>query len=178
MIVLKNIEKQLNYFKNNPETSVCGGLISEFETDPSIRMSVRDVPLDHQGIIKRIKRKNPLNNTTTMFKKSEVERVGGYKDLLWFEDYYLWVRMALKGCVFGNLPDILVKVRVGNGMYSRRSGPAYYANEKRLMQYMYKNGLINTLEYKRNCTERYLGHVVFNAKMRELLYKKVLRRQP
>ena len=54
-----------------------------------------------------------------MFKNSEVQRAGGYKDWYHNEDYYLWIRMYLNGSSL-NLKDSLVLVRVGNEMYQRR----------------------------------------------------------
>ena len=57
---------------------------------------------------------------TVMLKRSDLLEAGNYQDWFWNEDYYLWIRMALAGMKFHNLPETLVYVRVGTDMYARR----------------------------------------------------------
>ena len=65
-------------------------------------------PLMHEQISRRLKYRNPFNHQTVLFKKS-VLKAGNYKDVPFFEDYYLWVRMKTKSSIFGNLNKILVR---------------------------------------------------------------------
>lgn len=45
-------------------------------------------------------------------KNRAVQKCGGYLDLFWNEDYYLWIRMAEQNCVMANTGTVLVNVRV------------------------------------------------------------------
>lgn len=75
--------------------------------------------------------------------KKTVLRVGNYQDWFWNEDYYLWVRMMMAGCVFANLPDVLVNVRSGEDQYARRGGMKYFKSELGIQKLMLDNHLIN-----------------------------------
>ena len=48
-----------------------------------------------------------------MFRKKHVLEVGGYKQLLYAEDYYLWVRLLVEGYTILNMDEILVYVQAG-----------------------------------------------------------------
>ena len=57
-------------------------------------------------------------------------KAGNYKDVPFFEDYYLWVRMKTKGSIFGNLNKILVRADIDKNFYDRRSGISYLRKYK------------------------------------------------
>jgi len=62
---------------------------------------------------------------------------GNYRSCLGFEDYDLWARMLMKGNQFHNLEEVLVHVRSGNGMQSRRGGTSYLKQEINLQLRLY-----------------------------------------
>ncbi len=105
-------ELQLQKFKENPQLAVLGGYIEEFDEDIQNPFAVRTVPLDHKGICKYAKRRQPFNNVTVMYKKSVVQSVGGYNNLRRGEDYDLYIRILKAGYYTENIDDVLVKVRV------------------------------------------------------------------
>ena len=96
-------EKQLQYFKKYPDTSILGGIISEFNENINISLGQRSLPSTHSEIKKFLKKRCPMNHMTVMFKKSKVIEAGGYLDWHYNEDYYLWIRMYLSGAIFSNL---------------------------------------------------------------------------
>lgn len=110
-----------------------------------------------------------------MFKKSDINNVGGYIDWYCEEDYYLWIRMALAKLEFCNLPDNLVFVRVGKEMYSRRGGRKYFASEAKLQGYMLKHGIIGIGRYLINVTERLILQVLMPNSLRGWVFKKFAR---
>ena len=112
---------------------------------------------------------------SVMFKKSKVLSVGNYLDWHYNEDYYLWIRMALKGYKFANLPDTLVNVRVGKDMYARRGGWKYFKSEARLQGYMHKNNIINTPRYLFNVFGRFVIQVVLPNSIRGWVFQKLFR---
>lgn len=118
-------EKQLARFAANPELTVLGGIIEEFDNQTGKVISVRVTPTDNAGIRRYARRRNPINNVTAMYRKSAVLAAGGYRDLRRGEDYDLYLRMLINGCYAENLPDTLVKVRTDAGDFRRRT--SWYA---------------------------------------------------
>jgi cellulose synthase/poly-beta-1,6-N-acetylglucosamine synthase-like glycosyltransferase len=142
-------ERQLNVFREN-DVDVCSAFISEFDNDENLIVSHRVVPELHYDIIKYSKFRNPLNHAVAMYKKSVVENSGGYKHMLWMEDYYLWVRMIMNGAKLYNIQDTLLNVRAGSDMLQRRGGLSYVKSELDFLNEIKKIGYITTLEYKIN----------------------------
>ena len=81
-------EKQIKYLEKNPQVSVLGSWIEEFDTNTGKTTSIRKVKLKHDGIVKNGKIKNPMNHVTVVFRKLDIVKAGGYKDFQIFEDYY------------------------------------------------------------------------------------------
>ena len=168
-------EKQLAFLTAKPQVDIVGGQIMEFDDDPVKPTGMRKVPLTDRDIKIYLKKRCSFNHMTVMFKKSAVEKAGGYQDWYCNEDYYLWARMALKGAVFGNLPDVLVNVRTGNGMSARRGGWKYFKSEAALQGYLWANNLIGFPRFVYNVLVRFGGEVILSNSLRALAYK-LLRR--
>ena len=122
-------EKQIDCLKNDPALSIVGGYIEEFLDNPENKVGLRVVPLSNDKILHNLKLRSPMNQVSVLFRKSDVISAGGYLDWHFNEDYYLWIRMFLKGCTFKNIPETLVKVRIGKNMYRRRGGIKYFVSE-------------------------------------------------
>ena len=112
-----------------------------------------------------------MNQMSVMFKKTAVDSAGGYLDWYCEEDYYLWLRMLEKGCLFENLPEILVNVRAGEGMSSRRGGWKYFKSEAKLQRYMLKQDTISIGQYLYNVLIRFGGEVILSNKLRTFAFK-------
>lgn len=82
-------ELQLDYFNQNPDTSICGGQILEFVDKPENIIAKRELPLTHNDICRFLKGRCPFNHMTVMFKKADVLKAGNYQPFLFMEDYYL-----------------------------------------------------------------------------------------
>ena len=135
----------------------------------------RDVPLTDGEIKLYMKKRCPMNQVTVMFKKSSVDRVGGFIDWYCDEDYYLWLRMTLTGMKFCNVPDVLVNVRVGEEMYQRRGGKKYFLSEAKLQKYMLDNKVIGFGTYLMNVTKRLIVQVLLPNKLRGWVFQKFAR---
>lgn len=175
--VENRFEKQLEIFINQENVSIVGGGIDEFEKDPTKPISKRTLPTEDKAIKTFMKRRNPLNHPTVMFKKQAVLDAGNYQDWHYNEDYYLWIRMYQKGCRFRNIDDVLVHMRVGEGLYSRRGGKEYFISQKKLFKYMKEHKIISRFCYVRNIMERYIGQVLLPVNIRSKLYSKLFRKQ-
>lgn len=164
-------ENQLNAFITNKDIDIVGGQITEFVDSPDNIVGKRLVPEKDKEIKDYMKKRCPMNQVTVMFKKSFYEKVGGYIDWYCEEDYYLWLRMAEYGGIFSNVPEILVNVRIGNEMSSRRGGWKYFSSEARLQTYMLKKKVISFPRYIYNVLLRFGGEVVLTNKIRMKLFK-------
>ncbi len=169
-------EKQLKFFDNNPHIGVTGGQINEFIDHPANIIGSRIVPLSDREIKSYLKKRCPFNQMTVMFKKDQISSVGGYIDWFCNEDYYLWIRLAEKGCKFANLPDTLVNVRVGKEMYARRGGWKYFKSEKGLQDYMRKKKMIGKVQYLFNVAVRFGVQVVIPNSVRGFVFKTLFRK--
>jgi len=142
-------EKQLEVLENL-NIDICSSWVSEFEDFEDNIKAIRMVPELHYNIVKYAKFRNPVNHPAVMMKKSSVLKAGGYKKMIFFEDYYLWVRMILSGAMFYNIQEVLVNMRGGKEQYKRRSGIKYAINEFYAQKEFLKLGFISRFEFIRN----------------------------
>ena len=168
--------RQLAMFARHPELDIVGGVIHEFIDTPDNVVGVREVSCEDSGIKADMRTRCPMNQVTVMFRKSSVEKAGGYQD--WFneEDYYLWLRMYLAGMTFANLPDNLVNVRVGKEMYQRRGGWRYFKSEAKLQKYMLSNRVIGFGTYAVNVAKRLVVQVLLPNRLRGWVFQRFARK--
>ena len=134
-------EKQIELFERYPEISLSSGTVSEFIDDPACPTGKRVVPITDEEIRVFSRKRNPMNHPCVMFRKSAVEKAGGYKETYHlFEDYYLWVRMLMKGFKARNSKDILLDMRSPADMYLRRGGKKYADDMLRFHKGMLRSG--------------------------------------
>lgn len=168
-------EKQIEEFKRNEDVSLVGGQIQEFIDSVENVVGVRKVPLGDSEIKEYMKKRCPINHVSVMLKKSDINKAGGYLDWYYNEDYYLWIRMALEGMNFANIPDVLVNVRVGDEMYQRRGGWKYFKSEYGIQKLMFDNKLISFQRYLINVSQRLILQVLMPNSMRAWVFKKFAR---
>lgn len=113
-------EVSLYLMAKHPHIDMLGAYISEFSSDTGKEIAVRKTPLGNKAIMKYARRRNPFNNPTLVYKKSLVEKIGGYSTIRRCEDYDFVVRMLAAGAVGRNVPKVLVRYRVTDGNYDRR----------------------------------------------------------
>ncbi|MBR3791997.1 MAG: glycosyltransferase [Clostridia bacterium] len=169
--VTDRFQKQIEAFTKNPDISIVGGQISEFIDSIDNIVGQRIVPLEDKDIKEYMKKRCPMNQVTVMFRKKDVQSVGGYIDWYCEEDYYLWIRMALADLKFLNVPDVLVNVRVGNEMYQRRGGLKYFKSEAKLHKFMYDNKIIGFPRYFISVSERLILQVLMPNWLRGIVFK-------
>lgn len=169
-------EKQLRCFEEDKNLSIVGGGITEFIDTPGNIVASRFCPASDEEIKNFMKSRCGFNHMSVMFKKSEVLRVGNYRDWHYNEDYYLWVRMMLGGCKFRNLEDVLVNVRVGLDMYARRGGWKYFKSEALLQKYMWEQHVIRLPRFLYNVGGRFMVEVLMTNGMRAFVFQKLLRK--
>ena len=166
--------KQCELIGKNPKIDILGGQIAEFDMDQSQAHASRQVPIQHDEILSYVKKRNPFNAMTVMFKKELAIRSGNFQHFPGFEDYDLWVRMIKNGAMCQNLEDILVYARTGSGMYSRRRGLGYIKHEWRMQRQLFSLGITNAMQFIKNTFIR-IPTRLLPKKTIESIYLKFLR---
>ena len=124
-LIVKELEKG--------DADIVGSNIYEFEKSPINRLSSKNMPLNHQSIIRTMFFKNPINHPSVGFiRKSILKLDGGYRHFPFYEDYDLWIRAWKSGLKFRNLNEELVALRI-NGQRARRKGLKIAKSEFRLL---------------------------------------------
>jgi len=139
-------ENQLKIFEDD-SVDVCGSWAGEFSENENLVIAYRKLPERHKDIVLFAKMRSPINHPTVMYKKSAVQNAGGYKNMMWFEDYYLWGRMILSGSEFYNIQESIVSMRAGYGQLERRSGFKYAIAEFKLRKEFFNIGFISIYNF-------------------------------
>lgn len=163
-------EKQLQFLSANPQIAVVGTWIAEFESDKNRICSERRLPTRPDELLRFARTRNPLNHMTVMFRKNAVVEAGGYQPFEGFEDYFLWVRLLLRGGLIANIPEPLVRVRAGSAQLARRGGLRYAMIELRFQRMLFKTGFISFPLLAFNCAVRSLARVL-PVTLRALAYR-------
>lgn len=167
-------EKQIAFLESHPDIALLGTAIEEFSTNENHPDSITILPQTCDEILKFAKKRNPFRHMTMMYKRSAVLASGNYQDMLWFEDYDLFVRMLHHGYKGANLPNILVSVRADTDMFARRGGWRYFRQDIRFQHILRALGFIDMLEYVENIAIRGVVRMLPN-KFRTTIYKVFLR---
>lgn len=118
--LLQRCEKELKMFEEYPELVICGCNINEFYKTPDNVKTSRVVPQTYEEIKKFMRRRQPFNHPTVMYRKSKVLECGGYKTLKRKEDFDLFSRMLSEGCLAANVGESLYLYRTDEDNYARR----------------------------------------------------------
>lgn len=166
-------EHQMAYMVDN-HLDLLGGWIEEFIQTPGDLGAVRQVPCRMEDIKIFLKRRNPFNHVTVMFRKSVVLDAGNYQPFYSVEDYWLWARMIASGARVANVKKTYVDVRVGNGMQRRRGGIKIASSHANLLVKMYKLGLFSEFDLLIG-EVIHIGGTLLPVSLRSYIYKKIFR---
>lgn len=170
-------EKQLAYMEEHLECDIVGGQITEFIDTPDNIVGKREVPCDNDAIYQYMRSRCALNHPTVMFRKKAVLDAGNYQDWFWNEDYYMWIRMMERGCIFANLSDVLVNMRSGLDQYGRRGGKKYFDSEIGIKKLMLEKGMITRKEYVVNYIQRFIIQLILPNSVRGWVFRTFARKR-
>lgn len=132
-----------------------GAAILEFEGDGRGDAGVLRVPpTTAQDIARTARFRNPFNHPTVVYRRTAVLSAGGYRELPFMEDYWVFTRMIAAGAAVVNLPDALVRYRVDAGAYERKGGVRQLRSEVRLQRRLRSEGFTTPGQALRNVTVR------------------------
>lgn len=170
----RRFETQVRFMSEHPEIDISSTWIEEFEGTVDNVCSIKKVPLTHKEIGDYIGTRNPLNHPAVIFRKSAVERAGGYQHFPLFEDWFLWARMYVNGAKFANIPEPLLHFRTSPDMFKRRGGLKYARDSVRFQWQLHKLGLVSSFSAVKSSIIR-AGVYLLPNKLRSLIYSKFLR---
>lgn len=173
--VKTRIEEQVKIFKKDKEIGIVGSNAYNFENVVGDLETKSIFPKEDLEIRKFSKRRCPFLHPTVAFKKSIVLKVGNYNNLLWFEDYDIFLRI-LKISKGYNIQIPLLYFRSNSDLYKRRGGKEYIKREIKALTKFYKDGNMNLYYYLTNIFIRF-GVRICGNNLRMLVYKKMLRKE-
>jgi glycosyltransferase involved in cell wall biosynthesis len=150
-----------------------GSGLYEFADDESVLLGRRTPPVGEAEILRYARFHQPFNHPTVVYRRRAVRRAGGYSRVGLFEDYWLFARMLAAGARVGNLPDPLVKYRVGTGAYRRRGGLRQLAAEVQLQRLLRHLGFTDRSQFLRNVAVRG-GYRLLPEAVRRVSYRRIL----
>jgi glycosyltransferase involved in cell wall biosynthesis len=112
----ERLMKQVSFLDRRPDVSLVSCLVEGFpvgEVREGFRLYLDWLNglVDHESIAREIFIESPLAHPSVVIRKEWLERLGGYQDHGWPEDYDLWLRMYLEGGVFAKVPEVLFSWR-------------------------------------------------------------------
>ena len=132
-----------------------GAAILEFEGDGRLGDGVLRVPpVEADEIARTARWRNPFNHPTVVYRRTAVLSAGGYRELRYMEDYWVFTRMIANGATVVNLPDPLVRYRVDAGAYERKGGVRQLRSELRLQRRLRTEGFTTVGQGLRNSVVR------------------------
>jgi glycosyltransferase involved in cell wall biosynthesis len=110
------LKLQVKMLVENPSLVVVSGLVRGF---PEGRLGLEfqayinwlNSLLTDEDIKRQMFVQSPLAHPSVAYRREWVQRVGGYQDHGWAEDYDLWVRLYLARANFGKVDDLLLEWR-------------------------------------------------------------------
>jgi Glycosyltransferases, probably involved in cell wall biogenesis len=118
---------------------------------------------------------DPFSHPTVVYRKSAVQKAGGYQQLGLMEDYWLFARMIAAGARVDNVEEPLVMYRVGEGAYARRGGRAQWRSEVLLQKALRRIRFTTRAQYLRNVSIRGLYRFVPEG-LRRVAYRRFIAR--
>lgn len=171
------LSKELNYLIAHPDVDVVGSNIAEFDSSVDQIIAYRNVPTDDKNCKKMLKRRDPINHMTAMFRRESVLKAGNYStEMMSCEDTYLWIAFYESGLIFANIPESLVLVHAGADMYKRRGGKKAYRFVAKAIEYKKKVGLISKFDELLQKCVNYGILVIMPNSLRAFVYEKFLRK--
>lgn len=158
------------------EIDILGGAITEVSRsgDP---IAIREVPLTHHEIVRRLRVRNPFNHMTVVFRTGYVRALGGYPEIHLKEDYALWATAIAAGARCRNLDDVLVLATAGRDMYRRRGGLKYARAELEMHRLLRRLGWVGWLSGMLTGAAK-AAMALFPPALRGWIYLAFLRRSP
>ena len=143
------LNDQIGFLLDNTLVDIVGSYV--IEHSPRLHLentihTLKTVPLSDKSIKSSMCFRNPLNHPTILFRRSSLQKIGSYENVMYFEDYFLWLKARKAGLVFANIPIPLVKM-ARNSILERRTGYRYFVYEIKFILLSAKRRLITPFDF-------------------------------
>lgn len=141
----ERLARQVAFLEAHPDVAVVGCLVKGYPPEQvrqgfSIYLEWLNSLIEDSDIRREIFVESPLAHPSVTFRKDWVERVGGYQDRGWPEDYDLWLRLYLAGARFAKIGEVLLDWRERPERLTRQDGRYSLENFLRAKAYYLARG--------------------------------------
>jgi len=164
---LNRFEVLINYIEENKPDLVSSHM-NEINESGEL-FSKKLIPISQEQIKRTFPYRNPINHPASAFSIKAAMKAGGYKEMPFFEDYYLWVRMYKNGYKIMNIDSFLVDFRAVDSMLKRRYGFSYLKHEAYFIWTRNLEGIFNPLENFISFLVRFFSKI-FGFKFYKMIY--------
>ena len=139
------LAQQVAYLDAHPEVGVVSCCVAGFP-EQEVRQGFRiyinwlNALLTDEDIRREIFVESPLPHPSVTFRRELIDRMGGYQEHDWPEDYDLWLRLYLGEVHFAKLPEILLDWREHPDRLTRTDSRYSLENFLRLKAYYLAHG--------------------------------------
>jgi len=135
-------------FALNPEIDIIGSSVTEFIASNQQYVLARHkiCPKDDFSIKAAMNYVNPINHPAVAFRRRSILRIGSYETMLFFEDYFLWLKGRSLGLTFFNINKPLVLMQ-RESFNARRTGLEYLKHETRFLIECRSRGYLSKLTF-------------------------------
>ena len=171
----KRCELQIKEFEKDPHLDIVGCPADEFVGTIDNVVGCRSVPTENDEIYKFARKRDPFNHPTVMYKKSTVQKVGGYSNYRKNQDTDLWIKMLEENAKCKNLKEHVFRFRFDENTYQKRKS---WINTKILIKIRYnawKNGFNTFFDLIEIATAQ-LAIYFLPTHFQKVVYKYILRR--
>ncbi|MFV0255165.1 MAG: glycosyltransferase [Erysipelotrichaceae bacterium] len=179
----QRLEKQLAYLVEH-NYDLIGGAVEVIDEDEKILYNIKHVPTKVENIKKIVKYNQCIAHPTWFAKKTVFDKLNGYREIPFCEDYDFTLRALMRGFKISNLDEIVLKYRMSKQSISRNN----LLRQFLFMKYItceYQKGQIANIEqantyveqhYSANKEERYKkANVYFNQMLKNLQSKQCIK---
>ena len=161
---------QVDFMHRNPDISFSSSYIEKFSSTNSSIKKVIKLPCNHLDLLEFTKKgRCPLAHPAVIMRTQAVRNIGGYSNFHKCQDLALWSVAMLKGYKFANLDKVLVKMRVGDYICSKRD-LTFFKSEVKVLLFQYSIGFLNFKQLLQNLSFRFSRQVIPNW-LSNILYK-------
>jgi glycosyltransferase involved in cell wall biosynthesis len=118
----ERLTKQVGFMTAYPEIDCLGTWAIEIDAN-GIEYFRKQMPVTHEECLNFFQKRDCLIHPSVMFRRSFFNKAGLYPEDTYFgEDTMMWAKGFQNGCIFGNLPEYLLKFRLNEHFFDRRRG--------------------------------------------------------
>lgn len=112
---------QVAYMAANRNVDICGSFCSVI-SELGEEYDQFKVPTYHNDIV-RLVWSCPMIHPSVIFRKNRIQAIGGYSTTIPLrqDDYELWIRAAINGLYFANIPKNLIYYRLSTTAYTKNT---------------------------------------------------------